>query len=224
MKFLLKVKTQATPIAIVFGFLLVALAIYVAGLPINVNGLGLNSAIANEVGQLKPAPKNLYGNSKAKTSIVEFSDFECSFCSRVHPVIKKIVDESAGQINWEFRHLPLPNYQNAQIVAEASECVAKLADNEAFWTYFQKLFDKQTYINQSSLETFVLEFGVSKNDLQNCMSSPEIKNQVAYDAEIAKKLGGNGTPFSMIVRADGSTQPVTGALPYDRWMQLLKTN
>jgi protein-disulfide isomerase len=228
MKSLSKVKNlsfeNATPLAIFFGFLLVALAIYFEGLPISAKGQHFNSDNDKEIGRRDLASKNLYGNPKAKTSIVEFSDFECPFCSRVHPVIKKIVDESDGQINWEFRHLPLPSHKNAQIAAEASECVARLADNEAFWNYSQKLFDNQTNINQTNLENFALEFGVSKNDLTNCMSSSEIKNQVSRDADIARKLGGTGTPFSMIVREDGTTQPVSGALPHNQWMPLLKPN
>lgn len=61
--------------------------------------------------KLIASDRNLYGSPRADITIVEFSDVECPFCARVHPTIERLVDESDGQINWEYRHLPLPYEQ-----------------------------------------------------------------------------------------------------------------
>ncbi len=54
-----------------------------------------------------PEGRNIYGSLNAEFSLVEFSDLECGFCKRLHPTPKSLVEQSAGRINWEWRHFPL---------------------------------------------------------------------------------------------------------------------
>ena len=51
---------------------------------------------------------HVYGNPGAVISLIEYSDFECPYCKRFHPIAKELVDKSGGQINWIYRHYPLP--------------------------------------------------------------------------------------------------------------------
>lgn len=79
--------------------------------------------------------------STAQITIIEYSDFECPFCARFHPVLEKIVAESNGSIAWVYRQFPLVQiHQNAMERTVASECVAKLKGNDAFWEYADLLF------------------------------------------------------------------------------------
>ena len=81
---------------------------------------------------------HVLGNPSAEIMIIEYSDFECPYCKVLHQTLTKIVNESNGRIAWTFRHLPY--HQNSFEKAIASDCVAKLKGNEAFWKYADLLF------------------------------------------------------------------------------------
>ena len=68
--------------------------------------------------------KWIYGNAKARVTIVEFSDFECPFCKKFHSTPKELVDASNGNINWQWMHMPLSFHEPAaSSEAEAAECI-----------------------------------------------------------------------------------------------------
>jgi hypothetical protein len=90
--------------------------------------------------------EHILGNpTTAQVTIIEYSDFECPFCARFHPTLKKIVTESNGNVAWVYRQFPLVQiHQNAFERAVASECVAKIKGNDAFWKYADLLFNLVT--------------------------------------------------------------------------------
>lgn len=72
----------------------------------------------------------------AKVTIVEYSDFDCPFCTRFHATMNSVFAKYNGEVAWVYRHFPLEQlHPNAKAVAVASECVAKLGGNDAFWTF-----------------------------------------------------------------------------------------
>jgi predicted DsbA family dithiol-disulfide isomerase len=81
---------------------------------------------------------HVYGNPDAPIKIIEYSDFECSYCKVFHQTMKKTVDESDGKISWTYRHWPIQ--RNSFEKAIASECVAKIKGNDAFFAYSELLF------------------------------------------------------------------------------------
>ncbi len=81
---------------------------------------------------------HIYGKQNAEITIIEYSDYECPFCKRIHPTLKKIVDDSNGSVNWIYRHWPLHQHSFEKLAA--AECVAKIKGNDAFWKYSDLLF------------------------------------------------------------------------------------
>ncbi|MBK5215710.1 MAG: thioredoxin domain-containing protein [Candidatus Pacebacteria bacterium] len=96
-------------------------------------------------GDVPPAEagEHILGNlDTAQVVIIEYSDFECPYCARYHPTMKKIISESNGGVAWVYRHFPLTQiHQNAMERAIASECVAQIKGNDAFWKYADLLFN-----------------------------------------------------------------------------------
>ena len=161
-------------------------------------------------------------DESAMVTIVEFSDFECPFCARVHPTLERIVAESDGDVAWEYRHLPLSIHRNAEPAAIAAECVGELAGTEAFWQFSDYLFTNQRSLSQSVYESGASTAGISQSDLTACMAREDIAARVEEDTKTAASLGGGGTPFNVIVYADGSTRAVPGALPYEQFKALVQ--
>jgi len=84
--------------------------------------------------------ENLRGDAEAAVKIVEFSDFECPYCTTVYPTIKTVLDEYADEVVFEYRHLPLSFHENAQKAAEAVECAGVQGK---YWEMHDALFEAQ---------------------------------------------------------------------------------
>lgn len=73
--------------------------------------------------------------------IVEYSDFQCPYCSRVFPSVQQIMKDYDGKVTLAYKHFPLTSiHSRAQKAAEASECAR---DQGKFWEFHDKLFEKQ---------------------------------------------------------------------------------
>lgn len=90
------------------------------------------------------AEDHIIGSIDAPIVIVEYSDLECPYCKRFGGVMKEIVAESNGEVAWIYRHWPVhtdtSRGQYALEKAGASECVAKIKGNDAFWQYVDLVF------------------------------------------------------------------------------------
>lgn len=201
--------------SIFLGFIMVALAIVFSG--------HFSNAKVSPTSPMRPAKvAYTYGSEKAPTTIVEFSDFECPFCSTLHPTLKKLVDESNGTINWQFRHLPLPIHAHARLAAEIGECVGTEVGNEAFWQYATTVLENNRNLSPDYLKSVAIDTDFSASALEACLADPLITEQIDDDMAVASAFGGRGTPFSVVVFPDGATKPVSGALPYEQWVNILK--
>lgn len=85
-------------------------------------------------------PDDYYrGSQDAAVTLIEYSDMDCPFCHRVHPVIKDLVAER-GNIGWVYRQFPIEGlHPEAYRKAEAAECAGTLGGNDAFWSYTDQL-------------------------------------------------------------------------------------
>ena len=90
-----------------------------------------------------PAPvtddDHILGNKNAPVMLIEYSDISCGFCRNFHPVLHQIVEDYDGQVAWVYRHFAVLNDYSSQ-AAQASECVADIEGNDAFWEYVDALF------------------------------------------------------------------------------------
>ncbi len=79
------------------------------------------------------------GNNNAEFTIIEYSDIDCPFCTRLHATLKDLV-ETREDVRWVYRHFPLEAlHPHARMKAEATECVADIEGNDEFWTFLDEL-------------------------------------------------------------------------------------
>lgn len=85
---------------------------------------------------------HIRGSQDAKVTLVEYSDFDCPFCSRFHTTTQQILEEYDGQVRLVYRDFPIPQlHPNAPKVAEAAECIAAQNGEDAFWSFADAYFE-----------------------------------------------------------------------------------
>jgi protein-disulfide isomerase len=164
--------------------------------------------------------RHVYGDPSAAVKVVEFSDYQCPFCADLHPELKRLVDESDGQISWEYRHLPLASHPLARPAAVMLECVARELGNEAFWAFTTEIFQNQDSISAPYLYDEAKKRGLTEAALTACENDQTIQGVIDIDQATAEFLGASGTPFSVIIYPDQTYKTVTGANPYEQWVAL----
>lgn len=164
-----------------------------------------------------PGDRKIYGALDARFTLVEFSETECPFCTKHHPTLKNLVDNSSGNINWEWKHLPL-SFHNPAALQQAivGECVAEQGGNRMFWVYIDEVF-RQTAGNGKGvpdLTGLVESLGVDMDGVRTCVGNSKAKKIVEADMEQANKLNISGTPATIIVdNQTGSSHIISGAQP-----------
>lgn len=180
---------------------------------------------------IRPVAKardHIRGNLEAPVTLIEYSDFECPFCKRFHVTVKKLVEESAGQVKWVYRHFPLEELHpgKARREALASECAAELGGNEAFWKFADRFYELTPSNNRTDLDTVLpriaREIGLDEAKFASCLASGRYDRRVQEDFENAAATGGRGTPWSIIVSKRGKTYALSGAQPYAAVKELVE--
>lgn len=151
----------------------------------------------------------------ASIVILEYSDFQCPFCSRVVPTINRIKEEYGSQVTIKFRHFPLSFHKNAKKAAEASECAR---DQDKFWEYHDKLFENQARLGGSDLKKYAGELGLDSNRFETCLDGGSKTKLVEKDFNDGQELGVTGTPTFFI-----NGQKVVGAQPYEAFKGIIDT-
>jgi len=160
---------------------------------------------------------HVLGSRDAKVVIVEYSDFECPFCSRMHPTLEKVVEEYKGEVAWVYRHFPLTSiHSRATKAAVASECAAELGGNDSFWSFAETLFKQQRNLGDELYQNTAAALGIDENAFTVCMNSGKHETRVSSDLQNAIDSGGRGTPFSVVLDKNGNPFPFSGALPYEQ--------
>jgi protein-disulfide isomerase len=151
------------------------------------------------------------GDANAPVTIIEYSDFQCPFCSRFHPTMKQVMEEYAGKVKWVFRHYPLSFHPEAEPAAEAAECAG---EQGKFWEYADKLFENQADLGDDLYTQLAKDLGLNVSQFESCLSSDKYLDRIKSDMKGGVEAGVTGTPGSFVIDADGNAKAIKGALPY----------
>lgn len=139
-------------------------------------------------------------SESAKVKVVEFADYQCPACAQADPILKQIMKEYTGKVNFVFRHFPLPQHKNALISAEAAEAAG---DQGKFWEMTSKLYENQGQWSESdkALEIFVgyaQELGLDTNKFQQDVKDNKFSAKIQRDKSDGEAIGVNATPTFFI--------------------------
>lgn len=202
------------PLAIIFGGIIVATAIYFSIPESAKKGVGDPSLV-------RPVTiaDHIFGNPAASVMIITYSDFDCTYCKNFHNILHQIIANTGvkGNVAWVFRHFPLSEiHPNSRSHARASECVAKTSGNEAFWKFSDALFENQP-IDPSQYGKIASSVGISGDAFATCFSNipADIDARITEDRQNALDVGATGTPYSIILVNGMYPVVVDGAYSYD---------
>jgi protein-disulfide isomerase len=136
------------------------------------------------------------GPRSAPITIVEFSDFQCSYCKRVLNVLNQVLEHYPTQVKLAFRDFPILNiHPYAQKAAEAAHCAA---EQGKFWEYHDLLFEKQEAIASTNFADHAKALGLDVTTFQVCLDSGKHKATVERNYADGVKAGVSGTPAFFI--------------------------
>ncbi len=169
---------------------------------------------------------HLRGDKNATVTLIEYSDFQCPFCSRFHPTMLQVMNDYKGKVRWVYRHFPLNSiHPYAEKAAEASECAS---EQGKFWEMADQYFSTQNTwvgagLDQAHLDAIAKAAGV--RDLakfDSCVTSGKYASVVQADEKSGEAAGVTGTPGTIVMDKHGKTQMIPGALPYDSVKQIVE--
>lgn len=204
------------PIAVIMAGFIIAGAVFLSGGSGGGDVLGKTAQYAANIGfRIPDESDHIRGNLSATISVVEFSDFECPFCARLHPTLARIIEENSD-VKWVYRHFPLSSiHSRALSAARASECIARLGGNDDFWEFTDAAFQNQRRLGNGWYEEIAASLGIGSEEFENCMDDKSIAQDIQKDLDEATASGGRGTPFVVVVSPNGRITTFSGALPYD---------
>ncbi|MFO0574127.1 MAG: thioredoxin domain-containing protein [Polyangia bacterium] len=182
------------------------------------DGAGAGEVDDHRVYKIAPGDGPSLGPKDAPVTLIAFSDFQCPFCGRVVPTLKRIHERFAGRVRVVFRNYPLPFHKDAWVAAEA----ALAAHSQGrFWPMHDKLFENQAALDRASLERYAQELGLDLSRFKADLDSRRFRAAVQADIDAVRSLpdgvgAGFGTPTFFI-----NGRKLVGAYPYERFEELI---
>ena len=135
-----------------------------------------------------------FGPTDAPITIVEFSDYQCPYCTKWHEeTYQPLLEAYPGKIHFVYRNFPLSFHQNAFMGAEAALCAG---DQNQYWQMHDKLFTEKDLMNNGQGTTlgvsdyvkFATDIGLDGPTFETCLSTEKFKQQVQADLDFASSL------------------------------------
>lgn len=136
------------------------------------------------------------GSDSARVKLVEFSDFECPACSAAEPFVKKLLVSYPDQLQFIYRHFPLPQHKFGRPAATLAETAG---EQGKFWEMHDKLFETQSqWSGLSDPTVFFLglarELNLDEEKVKQQLTEDSFKSKINEDIAEGQRLGVNATP------------------------------
>lgn len=145
--------------------------------------------------QIPIAGAPVRGPADARITLVEFSDFECPYCSLATAEVKTVLQAYPKDIRLVYKQFPLDMHPHARLGAMAS--LAAL-NQDKFWPMHDKLFSNFRKLTRENILAWAKELGLDLPKFTADLDSPKLKTVVDKDLHDGEQAGVNGTPAFFI--------------------------
>lgn len=151
---------------------------------------------------LSESTRHFKGDPDAPVTIIEFSDFQCPYCSQFAAETGPQIDEQyieTGQVRFGYQHFAFLGEGSLQAAA-ASECAA---DQDAFWPYHDRLVERvaveqQRDFTPATLKEFAAELELDTEAFTACLDSEKYIDLVQTETAAAQAMGISSTPSFLV--------------------------
>lgn len=175
----------------------------------------------NVIDLLVAQTRHFKGNPNAPVTMIEFSDFRCSFCARFATETGRQIEDAfvkTGIVRFGYRHFAFLSPESTW-AAEASECAG---DQNKFWEYHDWLFARSGDklpggFSKENLKKFAVELKLDSPKFNGCLDAGQHAATIESDRRFLESLGIQSTPTFLINR-----QVVPGALPFEEFKKVIE--
>jgi len=160
------------------------------------------------------------GNIDAPLTLVEFGDYQCSFCKKhfvqTHDLIMKNY-VATGDVKILFKDMIVTSGEGSINAAHAAHCAK---DQGMFWKYHYMLYnnwegENTGWITDDILNKFAKNINLDMNEFSKCMSEKKWMNLIRAGGEDANTMGVTGTPSFFLIGPENEISKIHGAQPYE---------
>jgi protein-disulfide isomerase len=153
----------------------------------------------------------LGATESAKIAITEFGDFQCPACGSYHPMLKQMLTEFAGKVNFTFRNFPLTQHKNSNISAQAAEAAGIQGK---FWQMHDKIYETQAeWSGSSDAKNIFISYAQALNlnveQFKKDIDSDSVKNKIQSDTNDGNLVKVDATPTFYLNGVKMDTMPPT---------------
>jgi protein-disulfide isomerase len=154
------------------------------------------------------------GRANAPVTLIEFSDFQCPFCQRVEPTLKKVRETYGDKIRIVWKDFPLTQiHPQAFKASEAAHCAG---DQGKYWEYHDRLFGNQQALQPDDLKKHAGDLGLNATTFAACLDSSKYGERVRDGVAEGTRLGVNSTPTIYV-----NGRMLSGAQPYEAFVSVI---
>ncbi|MEA2197507.1 MAG: hypothetical protein QOJ25_1558 [Solirubrobacteraceae bacterium] len=145
---------------------------------------------------IDPDRDHIRGPDDAPVTLLEYGDFECTYCGQAEGVIRELLSSVGDDVRYVWRQLPLNDvHPSAQLAAEASEAAAAQGK---FWDMHDLLLDHQGELSFRDLVGYAGELGLDTDRFTDDLRRREYAPRISEDVSSADESGVSGTPTFFI--------------------------
>lgn len=159
------------------------------------------------------------GTKGAPITIIEYSDFECPFCSRGYNTVMTLLEKYEGKVQFIYKHLPLSFHPLAEVASKYYEAMRLQSEKKAI-EFHDDIYKNQRKLKDNGekyLKSLAKSLGANMSKLAKDIESDEVQQRIDEDMKEAEKFGFQGTPGFLV-----NGVPVKGAYPVDHFDGIIK--
>jgi protein-disulfide isomerase len=156
------------------------------------------------------------GPADALVTLIEFSDFQCPYCSKVGPSIKRLLQEYPNDLRVVWKDFPLSFHPRAKPAAKLSRFVYEERGNNGFWTVHDALFEGQKALDDENLQRIAEGLGLDGQRARAALTSARYDGKLNQSAGLGSDFAVPSTPHFFV-----NGRRLSGARPYEEFKRLV---
>ncbi|MBI4231934.1 DsbA family protein [Candidatus Peregrinibacteria bacterium] len=151
------------------------------------------------------------GDKDAPVTIVEWSDYECPYCTRFYEETLGDIEKNyveTGKVKFVYRDFPLSFHAKAYPAALLAECAREQGGDKVYFEIHNKIFEEG--FDKDKLFSYAASIGVDEGGLTKCIEEDRYKEEIYADMDAGSAIGISGTPGFVV-----GSEVISGAVPYD---------